>query len=449
MTNVLRKYITLSVLILVAILSCTILFNIYNNTKIDNAFVISNESVLCDTKDNKLDTHQKLKFDVVYDGDVKEKPKVFRFEDKFIKPTNHIVYLDFFHRKINVGANEKIEYLKTLFENGYSAECAIQHTLPSMLDFVDKIESSLYKKPKDSKVNFKPDSTKMFDISTAQNGRMLDRDMLVRDIFHALLKNNLTCKAFTQPLYPDIDREYNLESINFRAGFSTDFSNSNENRKHNIKLALSKLNGTVMQPKQTFSFNKIVGIRGEKQGYRESKIIVNGKFVDGVGGGVCQVSTTLYNAAIRADMCILSVKNHSLPVGYVQPSMDAMVNSGTTDLKFENTTTHPVYIRAYSYNNQAVVEFYGTKMQYHIVPESEIVDSIPPPEDCEILVDTEYKYLPIDTPSGNYIQVSYSKGGLSSKGYLCYYDNNGNLVSRRHIRNDVYKAQKGLIAVAP
>lgn len=392
---------------------------------------------------------QRLSFSIVFVGGKDEKERVFRYEDSFSKATNHIVEWDFFRRKINASAQEKIDLLRQLNERGFSPERALKYVLPKMFDTIDKVEKKLYKKPLDSKVIFRPDEVEMFDVKPHANGRQLDRDMLIRDIFAALLKGKFNCKARVQVIYPEIEKSYNSQATCFRAGFSTDFVNSSENRKHNIKLSLSKLNGVILKPKQVFSFNKIVGSRTEKQGYKESKIIFNGRFVEGVGGGVCQVSTTLYNAAIRADMCILSVKNHSLPVNYVQPSMDAMVNSGTTDLKFENNSTHPVYIKAHALNNQAIIEFYGLPMRYQIVPESEIVDSIPPPAECDVLIDTEYKYLPLDAISGQTYQVSQSKGGLSSKAYLCYFDSLGNLVAKRHIRTDKYKAQKGLIAIAP
>ncbi|MCL1945192.1 MAG: VanW family protein [Firmicutes bacterium] len=391
----------------------------------------------------------RLKFVINFNDIRLKKKREFVYQDKFVKAPNHIIENDFLKRKINGSSVEKVELLKQLYKKGYSAERALQFVLPQILDKVKTIQEELYISPINSSAKFLPNSSHLFDIKPHKTGRQLDKDLLVRNIYSALLNSRFVCDAQTQEISPNITTEYYRKATFFRAGFSTSIATSSENRKHNIALSLSKLNGTVVRPNQIFSFNKTVGPRTEKQGYKEGKIIINGRFVDGIGGGVCQVSTTLYNAALRADMCILSVKNHSLPVGYVEPSLDAMVNLGTTDLKFENNTTHPIYIRAFVANNSAVVEFYGLPMIYKIVPESEIVDSIPPTDPDEIVVDNEYKYIPVGTPSGQTMQVSYSKGGLSSKSYLCYYDSIGNLVQRRQIRNDKYKAQRGLIAVAP
>ncbi|MDR1138919.1 MAG: VanW family protein [Clostridiales bacterium] len=394
-------------------------------------------------------TNDVLQFDIIYKEPKTSKKRTFRYIDKYTQAPNHIIQQDFVRRGINATTSQKIAILQQLHKQGYTAEQALNCVLPKVFETIDKVERALYARPVDSKVKFVPNSQNMFIIKPQVHGRQLDRDLLIRDIYQALLDSQLNCNAYVQELYPNIDQRYNKQATYYRSGYSTDYSSSSDNRKHNIALSLSKINGTVIGPGQTFSFNKVVGARTIKTGYRESKIILHGKFVEGVGGGVCQVSTTLYNAALRADMCIVSVRNHSLPVGYVPPSLDAMVNSNTTDLKFENTTTHPIYIRAYSSNNRAIIEFYGLPMLYRIEPESEIVDSIPPPILDEIIVDNDYKYMPPDTPSGQTVQVNYSKGGLSSRAYLCYYDHYGNLVSRRHIRTDKYKAQQGLIAVAP
>ncbi|HKL94383.1 MAG TPA: VanW family protein, partial [Clostridia bacterium] len=123
-----------------------------------------------------------------------------------------------------------------------------------------------------------------------------------------------------EPSNNNLDDEVDGISDNvLRATFSTTYSNSSPNRKHNIKLAASKLNITLY-PDEIFSFNRIVGERSEARGFLTAHIILDGKFVDGVGGGVCQVSTTLYNCALLSDLEILCAHRHSLPVSYVAPS---------------------------------------------------------------------------------------------------------------------------------
>ena len=129
------------------------------------------------------------------------------------------------------------------------------------------------------------------------------------------------------------------------AAYTTYFDCENTPRVSNIKLAGKKISGSILAPGESFSFNGRVGVRTEKNGFKKAKIIEDGRFVYGVGGGVCQVSTTLYNAALLAGLKITEYHPHSLSVNYVSPSRDAMVSGTYSDLKFVNTTCRPLYIR--------------------------------------------------------------------------------------------------------
>ena len=119
--------------------------------------------------------------------------------------------------------------------------------------------------------------------------------------------------------------------------YSTSYASSSAARKHNIELAASAVNGAVIGVGEEFSFNVTVGVRSRRRGYLPAPVIVSGKYTTGVGGGVCQVSTTLYNAVLRSGLEVVSVSRHSIPVSYVPRSMDAMV-SGATDFRFKNNT---------------------------------------------------------------------------------------------------------------
>lgn len=143
------------------------------------------------------------------------------------------------------------------------------------------------------------------------------------------------------------------------SSFTTFFDGANTDRRHNIALAAQKINGTVIENGQSFSFNGVVGQRTKERGFRTAKIIENGKFVQGVGGGVCQVSTTLFNAALLAGCTMTEFHAHSLAVGYVPPSFDAMVSGDYYDLKFKNNTGHKLYIRATTKQNSVSFFIYG------------------------------------------------------------------------------------------
>lgn len=126
------------------------------------------------------------------------------------------------------------------------------------------------------------------------------------------------------------------------ASFSTTILDSDENRVNNIRLASQKINGLVLKPGETFSFNKIVGKRDYNKGYKKAKVLVNGESNEGVGGGICQLSSTVYNAAVKSGMQIIERHTHSGEVGYIPRGQDAAVSYGYKDLKFKNVNSYPV-----------------------------------------------------------------------------------------------------------
>ncbi|MFD2614782.1 VanW family protein [Paenibacillus gansuensis] len=127
---------------------------------------------------------------------------------------------------------------------------------------------------------------------------------------------------------------------------------------HNIQLAVAKLNGTIVEASKSFSFNQTVGNSNlAKDGWKKAKVIVNGKFSTGYGGGICQVSTTLYNSAAKAGMVTLERHHHSKTVGYVPAGKDATIAYGSLDFRFQNPYQRPVKIKASLSGRNIVVEF--------------------------------------------------------------------------------------------
>ena len=241
--------------------------------------------------------------------------------------------------------------------------------------------------------------------------------------------------AFAMPFYDLQPKEMVL-----RAEFSTDYSKSSAERKHNISLAAKTLNGTFVDVGGEFSFNGTVGARTEKRGYKRAKIIVNGEFVEGVGGGVCQVSTTLYNAVVRAGLKITEYHAHSLSVSYVSPSADAMVNSGSADLRFINDTHNPVIIKATANGSKLTVKIYGEPLQEKYELKSVIKSEIPP--EYAVIKDTAGEYP--DLYLGERRIVKNGKKGIISEGYIVK-TLNGKVVSKTRVRRDRYLAIDGVI----
>ena len=218
------------------------------------------------------------------------------------------------------------------------------------------------------------------------------------------------------------------------ARFATYYGDSSEGRKHNIALAASAIDGVVLAPEEEFSFNDTVGARTEARGYRAAYVIQDGVFVEGVGGGVCQVSGTLYNCALLADLAVTCARPHSLPVSYLAPSFDAMVSS-ETDLRFVNTLSAPVTLRMTADGSYLRAEMYGVKGEFSVRRRSETVSEIP--FETERLTDPSL-------PPGEERVESPGKNGLRSEGWLEYF-RGGALVRSVRIRRDTYLPQKRVI----
>ncbi len=150
--------------------------------------------------------------------------------------------------------------------------------------------------------------------------------------------------------------------------FSTKYATSNVDRTTNLRLAANKINGTVVMPGEIFSYNKVVGKRTIAAGYKNAAIYQDGGVVDGLGGGICQISTTLYNAAIAANMEIETRRNHMFVPSYAEGGKDATVVWGSIDFKFKNRRDYPIKIEASVNGGVAEVKIYGllTDNEYDI-----------------------------------------------------------------------------------
>lgn len=142
--------------------------------------------------------------------------------------------------------------------------------------------------------------------------------------------------------------------------YSTDYSSSSADRAYNIKLACEKINGYVLAPGDEFSYNNVVGPRTVERGFRIANVYVGNTVQPGIGGGICQVSSTMYNAVVFADLEITQRRNHTLPVSYVPMGRDATVSYGGTDFCFKNNTSMPVEIRAIAEGGINTIIILGT-----------------------------------------------------------------------------------------
>ena len=203
-------------------------------------------------------------------------------------------------------------------------------------------------------------SSDSFTFAGEQTGIAINEEQLKSDIQSALSAKQfdkvITVSASeVQPEYSTAAAKQKYKTI----GTYTTNTTSNSKRNTNIRLAAEALNGTIVGPGQEVSFNDTVGQRTEAKGYQGAAAYNNGEVVQEIGGGVCQVSTTLYNAALKAGMKISMRRSHTFEPSYVTPGMDATVSWGGPDFRFINTSSSAIGIKA-SYSNQTVtVSIYG------------------------------------------------------------------------------------------
>lgn len=221
--------------------------------------------------------------------------------------------------------------------------------------------------------------------------------------------------------------------------FTTTYSNSGANRCFNIAKAADALNGVTVGVGETFSFNRTVGDRTEARGYKTSKVILDGNYTEGVGGGVCQVSTTLYNALLYAGF-IPNAVQHSLVSSYVRAGFDAMVSYGSADLTFTNDTSHPIYIAASCEGKLITFYVYGQPNEYTI----ERVSTEERDKFRTISVVDADKYPELIYTDQTKV-VTGGSDGVKTQSYLQYY-RDGKLVATKRIRTNSYKRVDQVVA---
>jgi len=222
--------------------------------------------------------------------------------------------------------------------------------------------------------------------------------------------------------------------------FSTSFATSGEGRSHNVTAAAMALNDTLLMPGEVFEYGKIVEKAEKEYGYMEAPVILKGKLTPGIGGGICQVSSTLYNAALLTGLEIVERRNHSLPVAYLPRGLDATFASGYVNFKFRNSTGKQLLIRTVVKDKTVTVKLFGT------MPDN-------------VSYRTETAELKVNAPKTVYVAgESVAPGGQrvlqqGANGYVVesylVKTVDGVAAERKRLSRDTYRAQDTLIAVHP
>ncbi len=295
-----------------------------------------------------------------------------------------------------------------------------------------KIREEIYKEPKDAYVSKNPTTVHPhvngvdFKVSIEEAEKQLKEEKKEYTIPLKITVASKTIKDLGEEAFPDQ-----------LATFSTRYDSSNYNRSNNLSLAAKKINGTILMPGEIFSYNTVVGERTIAAGYKEAGAYAGGKVVQDVGGGICQISSTIYNTALLANLEIVDRSNHQFQTSYVQQSRDATVSWGGLDFKFKNNRKYPIKIVSSAQNGVAKVSFYGIKeeTEYEVFIQSKVLSYLP----------YSVKYIEDSSlAEGKEIVEQSGYNGCKSEAYRIL-KLNGKVVSKTLLSKDTYDPMQKIV----
>ena len=240
------------------------------------------------------------------------------------------------------------------------------------------IEDRIYEDIK-SKIERKPENASIsigssIDVKKGEEGVKINRDEFRKAIYDAIKPNvDVTVKVPIESVTPEITSD-ELSRIDGIIGtYRTNFSPNVEGRNENIRLSAQYMNNYLLMPGEVFSYNKVTRLKTVSNGYKNATVIVNGEIEEGLGGGVCQVSSTLYNSVLYSGLEIVQRRPHSIPSSYVNYGRDAVVSDNAIDFKFKNNYDFPVYLKTYVGSSSVTVTIYGNTGS---VPEIDIISNV-------------------------------------------------------------------------
>lgn len=307
----------------------------------------------------------------------------------------------------------------------------VENIEPDEID-LEKIRNEIYKEPEDAYVSKNPTTVHPhvngvdFDISIEEAKKLLEEDKTEYTIPLKITVPSKTVKDLGEEAFPDLIATY-----------TTRYDASNKNRSNNLTIAASKINGTILMPNEVFSYNQVVGERTIAAGYKAAGAYAGGKVVQDIGGGICQISSTIYNTALLANLEIVDRSNHQFQTSYVPVSRDATVSWGALDFKFKNTRSYPIKIEASAKNGIAKVSFYGIKeeTEYEVVIQSKVLSYTP----------YTTKYIEDSTlEQGKEVVEQSGYNGCKSEAYRIL-KLNGEIVSKTLLSRDTYDPMQRIV----
>ncbi len=364
--------------------------------------------------------------------EVKNKDKEYETKYSEIDPKYDIdkAIDDAFNYGKNLGIFKKNSLIKNKNGTSHDIKLNFSYSDKKLVELEDKVINKFNIKSQNAKINISNGGN--ISITPGKVGYGINKEELNKEL-KAKINGNVDevtkVEVTDKENKPKVTQEA-LSKINGVMGsFTTSFQSSDANRSTNIDVATEFVDGTLLMPGEVFSYSDIS--QTDKSRYKEGNVYINNKVEKDIGGGICQVSSTLYRAVMKANIRSTERHNHSLTVGYSKPSLDATVAWGYLDYKFKNPYDFPIYIQGITHNKNVTFKVYGDVnalggKTYDMV--NEIIKTISPTE--EIIKDASL-------PKGTRIVESAGQTGYVSKGYQVTYEN-GKVINKELVSTDNY-----------
>ena len=401
-----------------------------NKSKIYNNIYIENIDMSGLTKEEAID---KLKESIYCNKEINflYDEHIYPLNFDFIELNYNIE--DTVEKAFNIGRNKNIvdnTKTKINLKLGYKINFRLepQYNNEKIDEYIEILCSQINKEPVDATINIEQDNIKVTDEVI---GIKINKDTIRETIIDKIDELDFDETSIPINIIKPKYTYENLSKINSVLGsYKTKFNLSNYNRSNNIYIATNKTNNILLNNNEEFSFNNIIGQRSEQAGFKEAPVIINGEMQSGLGGGICQVSSTIYNAVLYSGLEITEARNHSIPSSYIEKGRDATVSYGAVDLKFRNNYQYPILIQNKVINDTIVTTIYGNdryKREIDIV--TELVETIP---NKTIVKESSVMYN-----GENFIQEK-GRSGYKIKTYRIYKNKNGEILSKEYINESYY-----------
>ena len=307
----------------------------------------------------------------------------------------------------------------------------------------DKLVKELEKISKEINIEVKNATLKItggeIEVVQEESGLELDIEASKTNFIKNLENTNFDEELIVAKIEPEVNSD-DLEGIDtLLASYSTVASPGDANRSENLRLATERTSDILLMPGQEFSYNNYTGERTKENGYKDAHVISGGEVTFGTGGGVCQVSSTIFNSVLYAGLDIVTRINHSIPSTYVGLGRDATVNDSGIDFVFKNNYENPVFIKNYYNNGKITCQIFGVESDKKDIEISTTVNAT--------IEYSTIKQVDTNLSEGATKALESGRKGYSVTTYRIFYDKDGNEIKKETVCQSHYPSKNAVIAV--